>query len=356
MILSFVGTAGLAMDRDTLLKEGTSNFMQCLEKKDIPGAIAIAKNPPSDFNLNYRDPHTGMRILSQAVIYVSRKRNANQKWIQSGNELFTELINQGALVDGKNESTKWPTALFITCYYGKHKHAKFLLDNNANPDAQNSYGETPLHTVCASRLRDEKTILTLLKNGADHDIENRFGQKPEISTDLIEQANPFNRLNNAIAAKNFEEATSIIDKCHNQINFDTENNEGWPVLHHALNCIEKKNDVSAIKLVTSLIKYGAEVNQQTKNDREAPLHSAAYFDNSVMVKLLLKNRADPNRLNKMRQSPLSSAFSSIFMPEKIIPILSHITSLNQKDVDDISVKSKIKFGNHWGKPNKGLPL
>src|SRR4051812_15306382 len=54
-----------------------------------------------------------------------------------------------------------------------------LLSNGANPNLQNDKGETPLHIVCQSTLRDPELARILISYRADPNIRTLDGNMPK---------------------------------------------------------------------------------------------------------------------------------------------------------------------------------
>ena len=81
------------------------------------------------------------------------------------------------------------------------------------------------------------------------------------------------------------------------------NEEGWSVLHWAI----LQND---LKIVTALLRAGADLNARTKHGG-TPLHTAASaWDNPTVVRELLKAGADVNARNEDGATPLHSVASA----------------------------------------------
>jgi ankyrin repeat protein len=63
----------------------------------------------------------------------------------------------------------------------------------------------------------------------------------------------------------------------------------------------ENNDVDAVKKIISL--DGFDVNEQDKIGR-TPMHCAAYFGNTEIIKILVENGADINETNNWGRTPL----------------------------------------------------
>jgi len=73
------------------------------------------------------------------------------------------LLRAGVNVEAVD--SKGHTPLFLAASFGNHKAIKFLLHNEANPDAQNDEGVSVLLAVALSN--QDRTVKYLLDNGAD---------------------------------------------------------------------------------------------------------------------------------------------------------------------------------------------
>ena len=82
-------------------------------------------------------------------------------------------------------------------------------------------------------------------------------------------------------------------------------NSRWRVcghtgLHFAI--AETRADVCRL-----LLKYGADVNIQSRGNDGSPLHKAAWAGKTTLVQLLLEHRADVDCVDRWRQTPLYDA-------------------------------------------------
>ena len=110
-----------------------------------------------------------------------------------------QLIKNGADVNHKyGDGIR--TSLHEAAYNGYFSICKLLLENGANPDLQDIYGDTPLHdAVC----NDSFEICELLiMHGADITIENKSGDTPREITGENEILDLFSG-SNTKACKNY---------------------------------------------------------------------------------------------------------------------------------------------------------
>lgn len=76
-------------------------------------------------------------------------------------ELFTELLNHGADINGRND--RGATALFLASATGHEEQVKFLLAHGADKSIQSTAGYTPLRIA---QLRGQGKVVALLEPAA----------------------------------------------------------------------------------------------------------------------------------------------------------------------------------------------
>ena len=136
-----------------------------------------------------------------------------------------------------------------------------LMENGANPNAIDEYGNTPLHNATESGL--DELVNTLIEKGADVNVANRDGNTP---------------LNLAI------------EKSH----------------------IKKMEEIAKV-----LIENGADVNMANKRGY-TPLHLAVRHNPTEIASLLIEKGADVNmantRIAERRITPLTLAVTYNYIP------------------------------------------
>lgn len=91
-------------------------------------------------------------------------------------EIIKALIKMGADIN-LQDSAGW-SALHFTASEYLPEIAKYLIENNAEVDLKDNYGNTPLSTaVFWSRGRGD-LIKILLSNGANRDLKNNYDVSP----------------------------------------------------------------------------------------------------------------------------------------------------------------------------------
>ena len=81
---------------------------------------------------------------------------------------------------------------------------------------------------------------------------------------------------------------------------DVSGGNGFTALHYAT--LFDRTDV-----IKRLVDEGADVNRQTRYDKDTPLYFAARYNKTEAVRLLLDNGADINLKNNENKTPLDGA-------------------------------------------------
>ncbi|MEZ0325126.1 MAG: ankyrin repeat domain-containing protein [Fimbriimonas sp.] len=95
--------------------------------------------------------------------------------LDGADDLALALVRAGANVNSRSEAQITP--LMVAAQFGRPVETlKLLIDHGADVNAQNVWGDTPLHL--AARNGDKAAVRFLLSNGADPFAKNAAGQRP----------------------------------------------------------------------------------------------------------------------------------------------------------------------------------
>ncbi|XP_076655935.1 uncharacterized protein LOC143360718 isoform X2 [Halictus rubicundus] len=188
-------------------------------------------------------------------------------------EVAQLFINYGANVNAKDESEKSPILYAIEC----KEIIEILLQNNADINASDKYGNTALH-------------FTALSEGDGRFFGLYLDKKPNIHV-------------------KGEVAALLLSKGAN-VNAKTKN--GLTTLHNAV-----KNGYTEV--VEALLEYNADVNSVVKSDMTTPLHLSAQKGNELLSKMLLNKGANVNDVQKDQRTALHIAAQQGH--EKVVEIL-----------------------------------
>lgn len=136
-----------------LLNNNSDNFMQTL----------------TDYDINSKDKY-GSNLLHYYIM--------NSKAITlSSSMIISELATKGLDINEKRKDGR--SSLYLSVQYQLKDVFGLLLDFNADLDAQNINGNTPLWEAVMQYNGDGFFIEQLMKRGANPDIENKYGVSPK---------------------------------------------------------------------------------------------------------------------------------------------------------------------------------
>ena len=191
--------------------------------------------------------------------------------------LTLSLLKQNANVNAKDKYGSTP--LHDALWKDAHETAEILLKQGADVNAKTQSGNMPLHF--AAEKNDREIAEVLLKQGADVNAKNKYDYTP---------------LHDALW-KDAHETAEVLLKHGADVNAKTQS--GNMPLHFAA----EKNDREIAEV---LLKQGADVNAKDK-DGDTPLHFAAKGKAHETAEVLLKHGADINAKNKDGDMPLHFA-------------------------------------------------
>ena len=194
------------------------------------------------------------------------------------------------------------------------KNIKFFLNAGADPNIQDSNGDTAL--ICAAQIGSEPAfniVKLLLRAGANPNIKNFDGNTALIFAARMKFTNIVELLINAHADPNIQIET-----------LTTENmwldHPGFTPLMLALipmSPAEGEHDIK--RIIKLLLRGGADPNIQDSNGNTALMWAIRNFDEPI-IKLLLRGGADPNIQNSNGDTALMWAMRYLD-PDPIIKLL-----------------------------------
>ena len=246
--------------------------------------------------------------------------------------------------------------LFKACEEGQVETVRELLKQGANPNihGEEKFQHAPLHISKNSEITQ-----LLISYGADVNITDNYGNTPlhlasichyfnlEKMTQLLNKgANPnaLNRSKNAalhfvlsfyhvtISQTSKElvlEAIRLLMNFHAEI--DIQNVLGESPLYFGITTVPANEQKPEI--IHELLKLGANPNYVNSNGVTL-LHCAAYNLNLEIMRKLLENGAEPNALDKIKNSPLQCVFLATdekYIVEAIKELVTHGANINAQN-------------------------
>lgn len=183
------------------------------------------------------------------------------------------LMKHGAAINDIDKYSQ--SALLIASMFGYSDSVNLLLDNNADPNLQDSKGETALHHAAKNH---SCSFRSLLERGADPNIRDFNGKKVY---HIVAQQNQPEEI--AMLLK----YGAVIDQNDMQLITKCKDEKGKSALHFAA-----QND--HLDVIETLLRHGAHVDDTNMN-LQTSLMIANVQGNVDSVEMLLKNGADATR-------------------------------------------------------------
>ncbi|XP_034107752.1 transient receptor potential channel pyrexia [Drosophila albomicans] len=225
-----------------------------------------------------------------------------------------EMVKSACFMELLIEPSDCNLALICSALYGSVENVIYLLTHyNADPNAADNRGRTPLHFACCRA--NAPIAKVLLDRGSD---PNRWDAKKEVTP-----------LHCAASSKSVECILLLLRRKAN-INIGIERRSAlhYAIDGNAVDCVEillkygadpntpqvytetPLHTASAsgfTKCVELLLNHNADVRSQFGEGKVTALHLAAENDYAECVRLLLEHRADVNCRNASQQTPLHLA-------------------------------------------------
>lgn len=238
-----------------LAVESQKNELACIQLLLAHGCSATARNTKGASPLHY----VALRKDNWAVV-------------------AQLLLDSGA--DVNQPMTSGHTPLHVACEKHKPEFVEWLLAHNANPNALDQQGNSPLHVCIATPGRDHvvKSIVQMLL-----DCHAQINAKNNEGNDALLLS----------AMKGYLKLGHFLIEKHAEIR--THNVQGNTVLHEAAK--HGHAELMEILLTVPILNINA-----TNIDEETPLHMATRYNHSDVALLLLRKKAATNVYNKDGQT------------------------------------------------------
>ena len=258
----------------------------------------------------------------------------NDVLIYGSKDDFDTLINEKVNINVENPIDK-KTPLHQVCEFGNLYYAKTLIENGANINTQDNFGNTPLHS--ASYYCRSEIVKLLIDKGSELKT-NLEGESPlEIvnsSPDIPEKQDTLSVLLSKIGFQ------MCLEKLNNQ-------NDLISLLTKQQTLIELYGSIllfnaitnNQIDLVKFLLMHGVDPNAKDTTGF-APLHQASFDNRPRIVEILLKNNADINSTNNKLQTPLHLAAE-----HECLDALKVLVKYNPQLTKDINDETPVDVAN-----------
>ncbi|GFU24644.1 ankyrin repeat protein MM_0045 [Nephila pilipes] len=248
---------------------------------------------------------------------------------ENNTEKVRQLLQDGISPDEPNWDMNGQPGILEATYHGHKDIVKLLLSANANPNAQNTLGETSLHNAFHPKSFSKDIVTLLLEHGADVNTREKLNgytpmhlaaklasskvsksclqnlldtlklmcEKVDVTIRSYRIETPIHRL----VTGNRDCRDSLRIFIENNYELDAQNERGETSLMCAI-------DKGYINMATMLIEAGANVNIKDRHFQTA-LHHSVQKNQLIMVKLLLDAQCDINATDLNGDSALHIASS-----------------------------------------------
>ncbi len=304
---------------------------------------------------NYKDGNTALHFASLSSHEIIQKLFSKPFASHSSQDIVQKLISKNADVNAKNFHGETP--LYYCASRQNLNIMQLLIKENADVNAKNSNGDAPIHA--AAEVGTIECLKCLVENGANVNEENNskarplhfIGNKMNFSSEVEEcikfliekgaEINSNDKENNTPlhdAAKSFI-ADEAKEKCckfliNSGANLSAKNDDGDTPLHLAA------NDHS-IATLQYLLEAGAKVIvNEENNDKQTPLHCYVESTHSNLseekikkiFEILMESGADLSIKDRDGNTPLHLAAQSCNIVT-LKCLLEHGANVNEKNND-----------------------
>ncbi|MBT4884838.1 MAG: hypothetical protein HON55_01630, partial [Legionellales bacterium] len=302
-LLEFLTTNNIACPIDAKI-DGLQILNFAIEKGRTDIAKALIENG-ADVNAKDKDGLTPLNMatyfshldIAEFLIKKGANLNAKDKYgftpihlaiVQDNLELVKLFLGRDPNIINTADNYANINPLHIAVSFGHIDIAEFLINKDADVNAKDKSGSTPMHMAIIQV--DKKIAKGLIKaliniEKIDLDAKDNKGYTP---------------LHTAIERLNLGAAKAFITK---GANINAKDNKGYTPLHTA---IEHRN----LRSVNALIEKNADVNAKD-NQGYTPLHMAVFQSETVILQALITKGANINANDNQGYTPLHiAAFQS----------------------------------------------
>jgi len=265
-------------------------------------------------------------------------------------QLTTLFLKKRANVDALDTCGR---SLLHYAVISSHKsQVKILTDYHCKMNVQDQKGLTPLHFAAATG--DEKIVKMLLENGADVWVRDEMGKTPAHlacainSLELVEMLITEEMTHLTDSAKNSMLHVVLMNEppslkiihllIKRKVNPDAKDQNGNTALHKAIPTFDPEI-IGAIAEKTQIID-----SQDQKG--QTPLHlicALAKVDETKILEILLKQKADPNLKNKQGKTPTQLLDKHLINMKSILKKASVQFHGNNVLLDAVKLKDQEKL-------------
>ena len=245
-------------------------------------------------------------------------------------------VNVDELADGQSP-------LHYAAGGGMFESISLLIENNADVNAKDKHGNTPLHLVSVKGEKKiikkgkqdlSKTIELLTTGGADLNVQNELGDTP---LHLAARTGHVNTIQHLISKgadvyvkNNNEQAAADLSENHETADFIRKEGAKAPLSQSQFDVFKavRKGDINGVK---QYISSGGEVDKIESSTGSTLLHHACMHDAKEVGELLINHSADVNAKNNNTETPLHfSARKSSRMTELLLENKSDVNAKNEQ--------------------------
>ncbi|XP_014237572.1 ankyrin-1-like [Trichogramma pretiosum] len=279
------------------------------------------------FQKNQKDPNlTNAKGLTS--LHLMCKRDQDHKMMEVFFKMNKEN-HQSVRVDARDNEGQTPLNLAVV--RGFKKVTEVLLRNGADPNLSEEGGQTPLHIICG-RERDDYDFAHMF-----FEVNNELNQIVQVDAKDKMGRTP---LHLALLCRHEKLVKLLLKNGVNPNLADEDDDDDADELAQMLSKVSRKKYQTAPR-----------VHVQAKNG-DTPLHLAIYSGHVNTIKILLKNGARTNLINKEGWTPLKLAVKklSFVLVDLLLDHCADLSSFDfpaeywDYDIEDIDCKFELASG------------